>query len=254
MFLSRPKTRMISSRHDGDAFRRLHVVRRAENAINCAQGPKEKIREMFNKIELSVSSYDTAWVAMVPSPDSSQQPCFPECLNWLLENQVRDGSWTLPHHHHLLIKESMLSTLACVLALRRWETGDEHVRKGLEFMELNFGLIMDKKHTSPIGFDIIFPGMIEYAKDLDLNLPFSPKFVEAMLHKRDLEFERVSKINSKGSKAYLAYTSEGLTKLCDWKEVMKWQRKNGSMFNSPSTTAATFIQNQDLVLEYLAYS
>ncbi|KAF9593736.1 hypothetical protein IFM89_024740, partial [Coptis chinensis] len=192
------------------------------------------------------------WVAMVPSPDSSQQPCFPECLNWLLENQVRDGSWTLPHHHHLLIKESMLSTLACVLALRRWETGDEHVRKGLEFMELNFGLIMDKKHASPIGFDIIFPGMIEYAKDLDLNLPFSPKFVEAMLHKRDLEFERVSKINSKGSKAYLAYTSEGLTKLCDWKEVMKWQRKNGSMFNSPSTTAATFIQNQDAkCLEYL---
>ncbi|KAF9593900.1 hypothetical protein IFM89_026028 [Coptis chinensis] len=190
MFLSRPKTRMISSRHDGDAFRRLHVVRIAENAINCAQGPKEKIREMFNKIELSVSSYDNAGVAMVPSPDSSQQPCFPECLNWLLENQVHDV------------------TASCSAS--------------------------------------------EYAKDLYLNLPFSPKFVETMLHKRDLEFERVSKINSKGSKAYLAYTSERLTKLCDWKEVMKWQRKNGSMFNSPSTTAATFIQNQDAkCLEYL---
>ena len=32
---------------------------------------------MFDKVELSVSSYDTAWMAMVPCPNSPQAPFFP---------------------------------------------------------------------------------------------------------------------------------------------------------------------------------
>ncbi|KAF5184202.1 Ent-kaur-16-ene synthase protein [Thalictrum thalictroides] len=155
-----------------------------------AQGPEGRIREMFKKAELSVSSYDTAWIAMVPSLDSPQQPCFPECLNWLLENQLNNGSWSLPCRHQLLIKDSMLSTLACVLALKRWEIGDEHVRKGLDFMRSNMGEITDEKQLSPIVFNIIFPGMIENAQDLGLNLPLNLSCVETMLWKRDSEFKR----------------------------------------------------------------
>ena len=85
---------------------------------------------MFDKVELSVSPYDTAWVAMVPSPYSSQTPNFPQCLNWLLENQSHDGSWGLPHLHPLLIKDALSSTLACVLALKRWGVGEEQRDKG----------------------------------------------------------------------------------------------------------------------------
>lgn len=45
--------------------------------------------------------------------------------------------------------------------------------------------------------------------------------------------------------AYLAYVSEGLGPLQDWEMAMKYQRKNGSLFNSPSTTAAAFIHHHD---------
>lgn len=57
---------------------------------------------------------------------------------------------------------------------------------------------------------------------------------------------------SEGRKAYLSYISEGMGKYQDWEMVMKYQRKNGSIFNSPSATAAAFphLQNTDC-LQYL---
>lgn len=97
------------------------------------EGTKERIKKMFDHIELSVSSYDTAWVAMVPSPNSPGNPCFPGCLQWLLENQLSDGSWGPPHRYPLLTKDSLSSTLACVLALRRWGVGIEQMTKGIFF-------------------------------------------------------------------------------------------------------------------------
>ncbi|XP_077244398.1 terpenoid cyclases/Protein prenyltransferases superfamily protein isoform X2 [Tasmannia lanceolata] len=206
------------------------------------QRPEERIREMFANVELSVSSYDTAWVAMIPSPNSPQFPYYPECVSWLLDNQLPDGSWGIPHRHPFLIKDALSSTLASVLALKRWNIGEEHMKRGLHFIGSNFSLAIDPKQHSPVGFDVIFPGMVEKAKGMGLSLPLRPTAVDDLLHKRDLELKRS---NSEGRKAYLAYIAEGLGELQDWDEVMKYQRKNGSLFNSPSTTAAALSHLQD---------
>ncbi|XP_043700544.1 ent-kaurene synthase, chloroplastic isoform X2 [Telopea speciosissima] len=230
----------------------LKIAQRSKDATVCFRGPKERIKELFTKVELSVSSYDTAWVAMVPSPSSPQYPYFPKCVTWLLGNQHPDGSWGLPHSESILIKDALSSTLACVLALKRWNVGEEHVKKGIHFIVSNFASATNEKQQSPIGFDIIFPGMIDYAKDMGLNIPLSPPILDSLLHKRDLEFKRASTSSSERSKAYLAYVAEGLGKLQDWHDVMKYQRENGSLFNSPSTTAAAFIHFQDAnCLNYL---
>ncbi|RVW93856.1 Ent-kaur-16-ene synthase, chloroplastic [Vitis vinifera] len=216
------------------------------------EGTKERIKKMFDKVELSVSSYDTAWVAMVPSPYSSQAPYFPECVNWLLENQSHDGSWGLPHPHPMLVKDALSSTLASVLALKRWGVGEEQRNKGLWFIASNFASVSDEKQHSPIGFDIIFPGMIEYAKELDLNLPLGQRDVDAMLQKRDLELKGSLGSNTKSREAYLAYISEGMGRLQDWEMVMKYQMKNGSLLNSPSATAAALSHLQNAgCLNYL---
>lgn len=87
------------------------------------QGQNERIKQMFDKIELSLSAYDTAWVAMVPSP-SSLVPRFRECLSWLLDSQLPDGSWGLPQRHPMLVKDAVSSTMACVLALKKWNVGE----------------------------------------------------------------------------------------------------------------------------------
>lgn len=93
---------------------------------------KERIKKLFENVHLSASSYDTAWVAMVPSPDSSMNPCFPRCIDWLLKNQHHDGSWGLPDRPSWLVKDSLSSTLACVLALKQWSLGEEEMNKGTD--------------------------------------------------------------------------------------------------------------------------
>ncbi|KAK3220893.1 hypothetical protein Dsin_014863 [Dipteronia sinensis] len=146
---------------------------------------------MFDKIELSVSSYDTAWVAMVPSPDSPQYPCFPECMIWLMQNQLHDGSWGLPDRPSWLVKDALSCTLASVLALKRWGIGEENMNKGIKFIESKLSSAIDEKEHTPIGFDIIFPGMIEYAKDLNLNFSLRSNDMDTMLQRRQSELRRM---------------------------------------------------------------
>ncbi|KAL7595298.1 hypothetical protein Lser_V15G30105 [Lactuca serriola] len=222
-------------------------LQEANPAVVTFDMTKEKIRKLFNNVELSVSSYDTAWVAMVPSPNSPDSPCFPDCLNWLMENQLNDGSWGggLLHHHSSLPKDTLASTLACVVALKRWNAGEHQINKGLCFIDSNFASATDKNDQhSPFGFDIIFPRMFEYAKDLNIHFSLHQKdLMSVMLYKRDLEITR---------EAYLAYISEGLGNYYDLKMVKKYQMKNGSVLNSPSATAALLIHHQNAgCLNYL---
>lgn len=84
---------------------------------------------------LPPSPYDTAWVAMVPAPGNPLVPRFPQCVDWILQNQRSDGSWgpdggSGDHPSSPLGKDALMSTLACVLALKTWDAGEEHVRKG----------------------------------------------------------------------------------------------------------------------------
>jgi len=98
--------------------------------MQCLGESKDRIRKLFNKVELSISSYDTAWVAMITSPASHQTPLFPQCLNWLLANQHLDGSWGLPDRHPLLMNDALLSTLASILALKQWGVGEDQINRG----------------------------------------------------------------------------------------------------------------------------
>ncbi|CAM8929336.1 unnamed protein product [Rhodiola kirilowii] len=193
---------------------------------------------MFDKVELSVSAYDTAWVAMVPSPTSPNNPCFPQCLNWLLNNQLLDGSWGINPHEPMLVKDMLSSTLACVLSLKKWGVGEEQMNKGVHYIQSKFEYAVDAKQVSPTGFDMIFPSMIEYARDLNLNLTLEPEHISSLFQNRDFELERITGSNLPGIEAYMVYILEGMGELVDQETVMKYQRKNGSLFNSPSTTAA----------------
>ncbi|XP_019083544.1 PREDICTED: ent-kaur-16-ene synthase, chloroplastic-like isoform X2 [Camelina sativa] len=244
-----------SSPISATSAKRWEAVQKTRSNNVSFEQTKEKIRKMLDKVELSVSAYDTSWVAMVPSPSSSQNaPLFPQCVKWLLENQHEDGSWGLDdnHDHQSLKKDVLSSTLASILALKKWGTGERQIIKGLQFIELNSASVSDETIQKPAGFDIIFPGMIEYAKDLNLVIPLGSEIVDAMMLKRDLDLR--SERFSKGREAYLAYVLEGTRKLKDWNLIVKHQRKNGSLFDSPATTAAAFTQfGNDGCLRYLSF-
>ncbi|XP_051218982.1 ent-kaur-16-ene synthase, chloroplastic-like isoform X2 [Lolium perenne] len=215
---------------------------------------KARIRKQLLEPDLLPSAYDTAWVAMVPLPGSPQVPCFPQCVEWILQNQQRNGSWGLSQLDSKVNKDLLSSTLACVLALKKWSVGREHIRRGLRFIGSNFPLAMDYQAAAPIGFNITFAAMVSLAIEMGLEFPVAQAHVDGILHFRDMELERLVWDKSYGREAYMAYVAEGLGNLLDWNKVMKFQRKNGSLFNSPSSTAAALLHNyDDKALQYLNF-
>ncbi|CAN0856424.1 Ent-kaurene synthase 2, chloroplastic [Linum grandiflorum] len=66
-----------------------------------------------------------------------------------------------------------------------------------------------------------------------------------MLQSRDSLLQGSASARSHGHNAYLAYISEGMRNFSDWETAMSFQRNNGSLFNSPSATAAAFLSLQD---------
>uniref|UniRef100_A0A0E0G8K9 Uncharacterized protein n=1 Tax=Oryza nivara TaxID=4536 RepID=A0A0E0G8K9_ORYNI len=163
----------------------------------------DKIRKKLRDVQLPPSSYDTAWVAMVPVQGSHQTPRFPQSIEWILQNQYDDGSWGTNLPGLVVNKDILLCTLACVVALKRWNTGGDHISRGLNFIGRNFSVAMDEQTVAPVGFNITFSGLLSLA------------------------------------------TGTGLGNLQDWNQVMAYQRKNGSILNSPSATAATIIHGHN---------
>uniref|UniRef100_A0A0D9WQV2 Terpene synthase N-terminal domain-containing protein n=1 Tax=Leersia perrieri TaxID=77586 RepID=A0A0D9WQV2_9ORYZ len=214
-------------------------------------GLQASIRKQLQGVELSPSSYNTAWVAMVPLR-GSQSACFPQCIEWIMKNQNNDGSWGINPLGSTVNKDILLSSLACVLALKKWNIGSDQIRKGLSFIGKNFSVAMDDKLVAPVGFNITFSGLLSLATQMGLEIPVTQTDIDGIFHLRKIELERDAGGTVSARKAFMAYVSEGLGSLQDWDFIMTNQRKNGSLFDSPSTTAMAAIHiYDDKALNYL---
>lgn len=78
--------------------------------------------------EISISPYDTAWVAMVENVNGSGEPQFPTSLEWIAKNQLPDGSWG--DGDIFLAHDRIINTLACVVALKSWNIHPDKTDKG----------------------------------------------------------------------------------------------------------------------------
>ncbi|KAJ3698515.1 hypothetical protein LUZ61_002220 [Rhynchospora tenuis] len=213
----------------------------------------EKIKRELKDVCTTTSPYDTAWVAMVPDPNSHQNPCFHQCIDWIFQSQHENGSWGNFNLSSSFVKDTLTSTLACVLALKRWSYGEDHIKKGVHYIVSNIGSVFDEQLTSPIGFNIIFPGMLQLATEVGLNVPLGETAMGEIISLHNLELQRNSTNKSRGRKEYMAYIAEGLGSSQDLNEIMKFQRANGSVLNSPSTTAFIVTQyHDDRAFDYLS--
>ncbi|PWZ25714.1 hypothetical protein Zm00014a_036415 [Zea mays] len=166
-----------------------------------ATTPRTKLAEKMVREKLLMglpppSSYDTAWLAMVPAPGSARASRFPQCVEWIMQNQRSDGSWGLQGRQgddpSLLIKDALSSTLACVLALKTWGVGDEHVGKGLRFIGHNLSSVTTDGDVGsrPVGFNVIFPGMLARCIGMGVEMPLAPADVDGIFRLRDKELPR----------------------------------------------------------------
>ncbi|KAG6520435.1 hypothetical protein ZIOFF_017491 [Zingiber officinale] len=112
----------------------LIVVSRIATAITCTVGTGGMVGEvkvmlrLMEDGEISVSAYDTAWVALAKDPDMSDRPLFPESLRWIVSNQLGDGSWgnAVVFNAH----DRLINTLACAIVLAFWNLHSDKCLKG----------------------------------------------------------------------------------------------------------------------------
>ncbi|KAK4793233.1 hypothetical protein SAY86_023668 [Trapa natans] len=90
--------------------------------------------------EISISAYDTAWVGLVEAEESIMgstdssisnigKPQFPECLRWIADNQLPDGSLGDPEI--FVGYDRIINTLACIVALRKWDLYPDKCQTGI---------------------------------------------------------------------------------------------------------------------------
>nr|UPQ49782.1 levopimaradiene synthase [Osmunda japonica] len=214
--------------------------------IRPSQGEEEPtevsqllIEEISSKLKLLGSSanlasaYDTAWVARVPATDGSGRPQFPRALEWIVTNQLGDGSWG--EEAHFLGTHRMLSTLSCVIALKTWDTGHASIQEGLRFLWRSCEGITDEANAHLLcGSEIPFGSMLEEATSLGLPLPYESTFIQRTFQVREEKLKRLSSETPWTDTTAL----EGLEGLnIEWKCIMKLQRKDGSFRGSPASTA-----------------
>lgn len=60
----------------------------------------------------------------------------------------------------------------------------------MQFLELNFASLTNESQITPMGFDVVFPAMLDYARGFSLNLHLDPTTYNELMHKRDLELKR----------------------------------------------------------------
>ncbi|GAU23364.1 hypothetical protein TSUD_334110 [Trifolium subterraneum] len=200
--------------------------------------------------EISISAYDTAWVALVKNIDDENKPQFPSSLQWIANNQLPDGSWG---DELFLAHDRILNTLACVIALRSWNIHPNKCEKGMKFFVENLYKLEDENvEHMPIGFEIVFPSLLNIARSLNIQIPDDSPFIKDIFAMRDQKLRKIPREVLHNVPTTLLHSLEGMQNL-DWNQLLKLQSQDGSFLFSPSSTAIALMQTKDEnALNYLA--
>nr|QWV53994.1 kaurene synthase-like 3 [Chamaecyparis formosensis] len=207
-----------------------------------------EIKGLFNSMEdgeISPSAYDTAWVARVPAIDGFAEPQFPQMVDWILQNQLPDGSWG--EKRRFLACDRLLNTLSCLVTLAFWGVGNNQLSRGLNFLRRNIeGMIKEALgHYRPKGFEMAFPVLLNEAKLLGLDLPYQLSVMKQISEKRDLQLRKVSVEELHIHPSSMLQCLEGIQEVVDWKNILKLQSKDGSFSGCPASTACVFLHTGD---------
>ncbi|KAL9331777.1 hypothetical protein ACSQ67_001387 [Phaseolus vulgaris] len=192
---------------------------------------------------ITISAYDTAWVALVKNVEDTNSPQFPSCIEWIANNQLHDGSWG--DAELFIAHDRILNTLACVLALRSWNMHPQKCEKGMKFFKENLYKLQDENpEHMPIGFEITFPSLLDLARSLDVEVPDESPILKNIIAMRDVKLKKIPREILHKEPTTLLHSLEGMQNL-DWKQLLKLQCQDGSFLFSPSSTAYALIQTKD---------
>ncbi|KAJ4822265.1 hypothetical protein Tsubulata_006365 [Turnera subulata] len=201
--------------------------------------------------EINLSPYDTAWVALLEDVNRTDNPQFPSSIRWIADNQLSDGSWGDPDV--CFVHDRLLNTLACVVALKKWNVYPDKCEKGMSFFNDNICKLEDENAENiPCGFEIVFPSLLDKARMLEIEIPNDSGLLQRIYAMRNLKLTKIPKEIMHAVPTSLLYSLEGLRDH-DWERLLKLQFQDGSFLFSPSSTAFAFMQTKDdKCMQYLS--
>ncbi|KAL6210554.1 hypothetical protein ACLB2K_015786 [Fragaria x ananassa] len=127
-----------------------------------------------------------------PQKEETHLTKFPSSLEWIANNQPDDGSWG--YKDVFSAHDRLISTLACVVALKSWNLHAEKCFKGMKFFKENLNKLADENSDHmTIGFELTFPSLLEIARSLNLEVPDDTPVLREIYARRS---QKLSKTNN----------------------------------------------------------
>nr|WJZ49116.1 (+)-copalyl diphosphate [Scutellaria barbata] len=215
--------------------------------VDEVQDPIEYIRMLLNTTgdgRISVSPYDTAWIALIKDVEGRDSPQFPSSLEWIANNQLSDGSWG--DEKFFCVYDRLVNTLACVVALRSWNIHADKSQRGISYIKENVDKLKDgnPEHMT-CGFEVVFPSLLQKAQSMGIHdLPYDAPVIQEIYNTRESKLKRIPTEVMHKVPTSLLFSLEGLENL-EWDKLLKLQASDGSFLTSPSSTAFAFMQTKD---------
>nr|CAG8485212.1 7867_t:CDS:2 [Entrophospora candida] len=245
---------------------------------NFYESPEEPAKRTMDDIndtewigygKVSMSPYDTAWVAMVPSEKykSTNLPkdfelAFPKCLKWFIYHQDDNGSWAGNG------AKSVLPCLAGLLALGLFcsRSGDylEEKLNNLELSLSQFNSVFEKSvnflkitlsqwnidEIDYVGFELTVPYMLNELEKLEPSVVFEFPDKERIIKEHSkkmnlIPIEALFALAAKRKPAAIIYSIEAFGNKIDYTKVQNegFQAINGSYGSSAAATASVLVNS-----------
>ncbi|KAJ5489264.1 Phyllocladan-16-alpha-ol synthase [Penicillium diatomitis] len=200
---------------------------------------------------MSPAIYDTAWVSMIQKTKGEQKTwLFPECFEYLVENQLAGGSWAT----YASQIDGILNTAASLLALKKHsneplqmirisqQSLEERINQAttaLQYLLNNW----DVESTLHVGFEILVPALLGYLAEEGIIFEFPAR--EALLQIRE---EKMARFKAEYLYSPIQTTAlhslEAFIGLVDFDRILH-HKIDGSFMASPSSTAAVLMHATD---------
>ncbi len=201
---------------------------------------KQEAQELIKNLSqrMGPSPYDIAWLGRLKDK-AQNQPYWPEMIHWLMDNQRPDGSWggEIPYYH-----DRIICTLAAAIALQ--ENGrSAETKKAIKRAETFLWHHLHFLHRDPfelVGFELLFPTLLEDARSAGLDVP------NHTCGYGKIQAEKLQLIPPKylySPQISTVHSLEFLGKKGDGEKMTQAIASNGSLGNSPATTAYYLMVN-----------
>lgn len=190
---------------------------------------------------LGASSYDTAWLASVPSENDPRVPRFPECLQWLVDHQAGDGSWggEIPYEHDRVV--CTLSALVPLATFGRRSEDARCVAAGTRYLWQR-GHRLVNEPVELVAFELLLPALVQRAQKAGIPVPPN---LDLYRSERTEKLRLISPEALYSPGTTVAHALEFLGEQARLDGLRAAQGGNGAIGNSPATTAFYLASSND---------